>query len=151
MHFKTKFYLDYFSFWSFRFIALWASVLCSFDPSLQTFGIKEHQKKRQRERNAPLESTQQWRRREMASAVQPRADESCEVGALLLSAALSPVKLRTGGKPRKVPEEAGQCWWELWHLAEFSAVNGSCSQKEASWSPQSLPSVGQREVEHFCY
>lgn len=50
MHFKTKFYLDYFSFWSFRFIALWASVLCSFDPSLQTFGIKEHQKKKGTER-----------------------------------------------------------------------------------------------------
>lgn len=56
MHFKTKFYLDYFSFWSFRFIALWASVLCSFDPSLQTFGIKEHQKKKaQREERSPWE------------------------------------------------------------------------------------------------
>lgn len=46
----------------------------------------------------PLRALSSKGRREMASTLQSRADEISEVGPLLLSAALSPVKLCTGGK-----------------------------------------------------
>lgn len=79
----------------------------------------------------------------MASTAQSRADESSEVGPLLLPAALSPFKLRTGGKlqgPLRgrvvllgvvAPSRVLCCEWKLQLEGRFlqSSVTAKCGAK----------------------
>lgn len=79
----------------------------------------------------------------MASTLQSRADEISEVGPLLLSAALSPVKLYTGGKLKGLlrgrivllgvvaPSRVLCCEWKLHSEGSFlkSSVTAKCGAK----------------------